>query len=136
MMAFPSRTLSVTIDRDWRAVYDYASEPTNLHHWAAGLGADFRPDGEGWVFRDPGGNAVRMYFAPRNAFGVLDHDVITDGGTVHIAMRVVQNGDGAEVTFLLLQTPGLSDADMVRDAAAVQKDLDTLKTLMEREAPR
>ena len=73
-----------------------------------------------------------MRFSPHNTFGVLDHDVFVGDETVHVAMRVMPNGDGAEVTFLLLQAPGQSDAEYSRDAAAVQKDLDTLKALLER----
>jgi hypothetical protein len=129
----PSQTLSVTIDRDWREVYDYASKPLNLRHWAAGLGADFHAAGDEWVFRDPGGHPVRLRFTAQNPYGVLDHDVFPPGADpVHVAMRVMPNGDGAEVTFLLLRTPAQSDADYARDAAAVQRDLDSLKTLLER----
>ena len=134
MSPLPSRTLSVTINRDWREVYAYASDPANMREWAAGLGGSFEPSGDEWLVRDPGGKLVRMRFAGPNDHGVLDHDVITGDGTVHVAMRVVPNEDGAEVTFLLLQTPGMSDDDFRRDGAAVQADLDSLKALMERRA--
>jgi hypothetical protein len=130
MPTMKSRTLSVTIERPWQDVYDYASNPANMHHWAAGLGSDFGRDGDEWVLRDPGGKPVRMRFAERNGFGVLDHDVFAGGPPVHIAMRVVPNGDGAEVTFLLLQTPGMTDAEFERDAGAVMRDLEALKGIM------
>ncbi len=126
-----SRTLSVTIERDWQEVYAYASQPANLHHWAPGLGSGFVPDGDEWVLRDPGGNPVRMHFAAQNEWGVLDHDVFTPGGVVHIAMRVMPNGDGAEFTFLLLQTPGMTDAEFERDAGTVMGDLLRLKRILE-----
>ena len=51
---------------------------------------------------------------------------------VHVAMRAMPNGDGAEVTFLLLQAPDMSEADFQRDAGAVTKDLETLKAILER----
>ena len=95
------------------------------------LGSRFERDGDEWVVRDPGGKLVRMRTAGPNPFGVLDHDVFVDGQVVHIAMRVVPNSDGAEVTFLLLKTPGMSDAEFERDKAAVQADLEALKVLME-----
>ena len=131
MTTFPSRTLSVTINRAWTEVYDYASDPANLTHWAAGLGTAFEHTGDDWTFRTPGGDPVRMRFTERNPYGVLDHDVILADRIVHVPLRVTPNGDGAEMSFLLLQTPDLSDADLERDAAAVHADLATLKRLLE-----
>ena len=132
MPTFPSRTLSVSIDRPFAEVYAYASDPRNMHHWAAGLGRDFAPDGDGWAFHDPGGNTIRLTFTPENIYGVVDHDVFTPAGVVHVPMRVLPNGDGAEVTFLLLQLPGMTDSEFERDAATVQNDLETLRALLER----
>jgi hypothetical protein len=62
---------------------------------------------------------------------VLDHDVYTLTGVVHSAMRVMPNGDGAELTFLLLQLPGMTDGEFTRDAATVHKDLEALKQILE-----
>jgi hypothetical protein len=132
MPSFRSRTLSVTIARPWMEVYAYASDPRNMHHWAAGLGQDFAPDGDGWAFHDPNGHRVRLTFTPANVYGVLDHDVFAPTGVVHSAMRVMPNGEGAEVTFLLLQLPGTTDTEYARDAAAVHKDLETLKAILEK----
>lgn len=131
MQTLKSRTLSVTIERSWTEVYDYASDPANLTHWAAGLGEGFERNGDRWTFRDPGGNPVTMTFTETNPYGVLDHDVYVGDQIVHVALRVAPNGDGAEVSFLLLQPPEMSDADIERDAAAVRKDLQTLKGLLE-----
>jgi hypothetical protein len=131
MPTWNSRTLSVSIDREWTEVYAYAADPANMVHWAPGLGTAFAPDGDEWVLRDPGGRTIRMRFTPANPFGVLDHDVMVDEQTVHIAMRVMPNGDGAELTFLLLQLPGMTDFEFDRDAATVTKDLETLKAIME-----
>ncbi|SFV30962.1 hypothetical protein SAMN05216456_1188 [Devosia crocina] len=131
MSTFKSRTLSVTINRNWRDVYSYAAEPANMVHWAAGLGAGFEGEGLEWKAHGAGGTAVRIRFTQRNEFGVLDHDVFVDGRIVHVPLRVMPNGDGAEVSFLLLQTPDLDDAAFERDAEAVNKDLQTLKAIME-----
>ncbi len=128
---YPSRTLSVTIDRDWRDVYAYASQPANLSAWASGLGSGVERSGDDWALHTPDGTPVRMQFAPDNAFGVLDHDVFAANGPIHVALRVMPNGAGAEVTFLLIQTPDLSDSEFERDAATVMADLRTLKTIME-----
>lgn len=132
MATFPARTLSVDIDRPFDTVYAYAADPANLAHWAPGLGSDFRREGQDWLFRQAG-ETIRLRFAPPNPFGVLDHDVHTRNGVVHVAMRAMLNGDGSTVTFLLLQTPDLDDAALARDAAAVQRDLQNLKAVLEGE---
>src|SRR5690349_18815948 len=118
-MPSQSRFVSEYIDRPADAVYAFASDPANLPRWAAGLGA---------------GDSVA--FAPRNAFGVLDHVVTTASGeTVAVPMRVVPDGDGAEVVFTVRRLPGMSDGELDRDAAAVAADLATLKRLVEADRP-
>lgn len=47
-------------------------------------------------------------------------------------MRVVPNGDGSEFLFSLFRQPGMSDEAFAKDKAAVEKDLKTLKDLLER----
>ena len=132
MPTLRSSTLSISIEWPWQEVYAYAADPANMPQWAAGLGADFRCEGDDWVFRAPDGSTARLRFTEPNVYGVLDHDVFAAGQPpVHISMRVVPNGDGAEVTFLLIEAPGMSNADYQRDAAAVMKDLQTLKALLE-----
>ena len=50
--------------------------------------------------------------------------------TTRCANRVA-NGDGAEVTLTLFRLPSMDDAAFEADAAAVEKDLGALKTLLE-----
>ncbi len=70
---------------------------------------------------------------PATNSGVIDHTVTIESGLkVHNALRVVPNGDGCEVMFTLLKLPGMTDEQFAADAAHVQKDLSTLKSLMER----
>ena len=102
--------------------------------WAAGLGNGFDGSGLEWIARDPNGNPIRITFVPPNPFGVFDHDVHVDGREVHVALRVMPNGDGAVVTFLLLQENGMTEEEYQRDAAAVRKDLETLKAVLEKSA--
>lgn len=72
--------------------------------------------------------------APRNDFGVLDHDVTTpDGVTTHNAFRVTPVDEGCALTFVVLRMAGASDEEFERDAAHVLKDLRALKALMEAE---
>jgi Polyketide cyclase / dehydrase and lipid transport len=125
--------ISVHIDRRSAEVYEFASDPTNLLRWAAGLArSEVRKDGNEWVANALFGK-VRVRFAERNALGVMDHDVTLESGvTVHNPMRVVPNGEGCELVFTLIRRPGMSDEEFARDKAAVENDLKTLKDLMER----
>lgn len=73
--------------------------------------------------------------APRNPFGVLDHDVtMPDGVTTHNAMRVTPVGDGCLVTFVVLRRPGATDAEFERDRGLVAQDLKTIGTIVESES--
>jgi hypothetical protein len=78
---------------------------------------------------------VVVAFAPRNEYGVLDHDVtLQSGETIYNPMRVTTDGDGAEVLFSVRRRAGMTDEAFDRDAEAVQTDLDMLKELMQRQA--
>lgn len=111
----PARHISVSIARPWREVYAFASSPNNFQLWAAGLDA-----------------SAKVEVSPNNDYGVIDHDVsLPDGTVVHVPLRVVANGEGAEVVFTLFQQPSMTARDVDMDAAAVANDLGTLKRLLE-----
>ncbi|QRM55768.1 SRPBCC family protein [Sinorhizobium sp. BG8] len=133
MATMPARIIHRSIARDWREVYAFASRPQNMPQWASGLASGLVPDGDEWIADGgPIGN-VRVRFAAPNEFGVIDHRVtLSDGLSVHNALRVVPNGDGAEVMFTLLRLPGIDDAAFEADAAHVARDLEALKALMEK----
>ena len=126
-----SRHVHVVIARPAGEVYEFAADPDNLPRWAAGLAQGaVTHDGDVLLVDSPMG-AVRVLFAPRNPFGVLDHDVaLPDGTTVHNPLRVLNHPDGAEVVFTVRQL-GATDADFERDVAAVAADLARLKDLLE-----
>ena len=133
MAIHPSRTVTVSIDRDWREVYDFVSIPQNFSRWAAGLGTRFEKSGDEWTAEDRNGKPMRIRFAQPNEFGVVDHIVFpADGGEVRCPMRVVANGTGAEVTFTVFRLPPMTETEFAADATAVKRDLDTLKALLER----
>lgn len=127
-----AKIIHVSIDVPWRTVYDFAHRPENMPRWAAGLASGFTQDGDEWIADGgPLGN-VRVRFVPPNIFGVIDHEVMMPNGTVfNNALRVVPNGDGAEVMFTVLRLPEMDDAAFETDAGAVHEDLRTLKTLVE-----
>lgn len=125
--------ISVSINRRPSDVYEFASDPRNLPRWAAGLTrSDVKKEGDEWVADSPVGK-VKIRFAKKNPYGVLDHDVTLESGvTVRNPMRVVPNGDGSEFIFTLIRQPGMSDEQFAEDKATVEKDLRTLKELLER----
>jgi len=128
----PSRYVSASIARSLEDVYRFVSDPRNLPQWAAGLAGRIERVGDEWHADSPLGK-IRVRFAHENDLGVLDHDVtLPSGETVHNPMRVMPNGVGSEVVFVLFRRPGVSDAEFERDAEAVTRDLETLKRLLER----
>jgi hypothetical protein len=129
----PSDSLHVAerIDRPADAVYAYVADPAHIAEWAPGLGDQVEQvDGE-WFVASPMGR-VKVVFAPANEFGVLDHEVtLPTGERFANPLRVVPYGNGSEIVFTVRRTPGMSDADHRRDAAAVAADLARLKQILE-----
>ncbi len=130
-MPSSSRHIDERIDRPVDEVYAYTSDPANLPTWASGLGTSVeRVDGQ-WVAESPMGRVV-VAFAPRNDYGVLDHDVtLPSGEIVRNPMRVIADGTGCEVLFTLRRRPEMSEEDLARDAHAVSADLAALKRVLE-----
>lgn len=128
----PATTFSVSIDHDWQALYERIWRPEFFPKWASGLSeADLREEGGAWVATGPEG-PVRIRFAANNAYGVMDHSVDPgDGNEIHIPLRVIQNGDGAEVLLTLYRQPDMDDERFAADAEWVHRDLAALKKLVE-----
>jgi len=130
-MTMPTRHISTSIARPFSEVYEFTSDPRNLPLWAAGLtGSISNVDGE-WI-AESGMGRVRVQFAEPNEFGVLDHTVtLASGETFDNPMRTFPNGEGSEVVFTLFRRTDVDDAAFETDAAAIARDLATLKGLME-----
>ncbi|GAA2688751.1 SRPBCC family protein [Actinoplanes palleronii] len=132
-MAIDSRHVTEHIDRPARVVYEYAADPANLAHWAAGLGASIRRAEGRWLVDVPdGGGTAEVVFVARNDLGVLDHEVhLPTGEIVYMPVRVIADGDRAEIVFTVRRAPGMTDDEYDRDAAAVARDLSVLKKILE-----
>ena len=99
---------------------------------AAGLSGSIKKVDEDWITESPMGT-VKVKFADKNKFGVLDHDVTLPSGVkVYNPMRVFPNNDGSELVFTLYRRADVSDQEFAEDAKAVEKDLAKLKTLLEK----
>jgi hypothetical protein len=128
----PARNYSISIRHDWRALYERIWHPEFFPKWASGLAeSDLRQDGEQWLADGPEG-PIAIRFSPHNAFGVMDHTVdLGDGKAVHVPLRVVPNSDGAEVILTLFRQPDMDDERFAADIKWVNRDLKTLKALIE-----
>jgi hypothetical protein len=131
-MTFTAKHISISINRRAAEIYEFASDPENLPKWAAGLSGSIKQVGEDWVAESPVGT-VKVKFAEKNEFGVLDHDVtLPSGVTVYNPMRVFPNNDGSELVFTLYRRPEMSERMFEEDAGLVERDLEGLKSLLEK----
>lgn len=131
MTTSESRVVSITIERGWREVYDVLADPETWPRWAAGLGSGLRRAGDDWVAQGPQG-PIRVRFSPPNPFGVLDHVVTPENGPeISVPLRVIANGGGCDVQLTVFRQPGMDEAAFAADAAAVRRDLEALKALLE-----
>jgi hypothetical protein len=126
-MVMQALTLSVSIERDWQALYEAIWRPEVFPHWASGLAhSTLEAHGDVWKAYGPAGN-VTIRFTPHNGFGVMDHTVVLESGDeVHVPLRVLRNGDGAEVALTLFRQPDMSDEKFAADTDWVRRDLQTL----------
>ena len=133
----PRRLASVAVnDREWidrpaGEVYEYASNPANLPHWALGLGSSVEKVDERWFVETSMGR-VGCAYVGRNEYGVLDHHAtLPSSEIVYNPMRVIADGSNCEVLFTLRRPPATSEEDFRADAAAVAADLSRLKRVLE-----
>ena len=132
MSTFFARHVSISINCPADQVYEYVSNPETLPTWASGLSASIRQEGDEWVADSPMGE-VRVRFAAKNRFGVLDHVVtLPSGAKFNNPMRVFPNGEGSELVFTLYRQPDVSDEEFSEDRQAIENDLDTLKAILEK----
>ena len=129
-----SHHLDIVIDRPWRAVYEYASDPRNLPHWAAGLaGSEVQREVSQWSMNSPMGR-VLVSFVPENEYGVMDHTVtLPTGESVLNPLRVLALEESRCEVVFTLRRGTMSESEFAEDAAAVAEDLATLKEICERD---
>lgn len=131
-MTFMAKHISVSIERRAAEVYEFASNPENLPQWAGGLSGSIKKVDDEWIAEAPMGT-VKVNFVEKNKFGILDHDVtLSSGAKFYNPMRVFPNNHGSEVIFTLYRQAGMSDQKFADDAGSVERDLNKLKTLLEK----
>lgn len=128
-----SRTISVTIKRNWKDVYEEFWRPEDFQKWASGLSkTPLTQDGDIWKAEGPEG-PIGIRFTGHNDFGVMDHYIsVKNFPEIYVPLRIIQNGEDAEVLLTLFRQPGMSDARFIADTEWVKRDLLTLKSLATR----
>lgn len=125
------RHLSVPIALSPRAVSAFAGNPANLPRWAAGLAAGIREENGRWLAESPMG-AVEVRFVGDTDAGILDHEVtLPDGTAVLNQFRILSDGPHSLAVFHLRRADGTSQDAFEADSAAVQRDLETLRLVLE-----
>lgn len=125
------RPLSISIQLDWQAAYDFLSQPENFPKWASGLCQAIKQVEGKWIAQTQQGE-VAVRFTPHNEFGVLDHYVIPEqGAEIYVPMRVIANGAGCELGLTLFRLPEMSDQKFAEDIVWVERDLKAVKALLE-----
>ncbi|MDN6329576.1 MAG: SRPBCC family protein [Brachybacterium sp.] len=129
-----SRHLTIIIERPWRAVYEFASDPRNLPHWAGGLaGSEVQREVTQWSMNSPMGR-VLVSFVPENELGVMDHSVtLPTGESTLNPLRVLPLEESRCEVVFTLRRGTMSESEFAEDAAAVAEDLATLKEICERD---
>jgi hypothetical protein len=130
-MPHEARTLTITIDRSADDVYAFISDPAHLPDWAPGFAHSIHRDGETWVAETVDG-PMAVEFVADNPHRVADHVVTVSPGVTNLnPVRVLDNGDGAEVLFTVIRAEGQSAEAFAEIQGLVKGDLALLRELLE-----
>lgn len=130
-MTYPAKHISISINKPAHQVYQFASNPENFPKWVKFVKSIRLDTGNSWLAETDLGH-IRIDFAPRNEFGVIDHLVtLPDGSTINNPMRVIGNATGSEFIFTLFWMPARTEKEFQDDAKLVEADLKRLKQILE-----
>ena len=128
-----SRTISVSIRRHPKVVYEFILNLQNFPRWAR---STFQSINQlnGKSVAETAQGSVTIDLTERNNFGILDHFVkLSSDAVIFVPMRVIKDGEGSEVIFTWFQTADMPDDKFAEDVKSVKKDLNILKNLVEEE---
>lgn len=125
-------TKTVSIDRPPAVVHAFLADPGNWPAWAVVnvLSVEATDDPDWWLMTTPNGRG-KLRVRGDAATGLLDHDFADDQASWTVPARVVPNGTGSEFMMTFYQPPGFTDAFFDQQIALVDKELATLKQLLE-----
>ena len=130
-MPLKSKTLTVSVKCEPQKACRFVTNPENLPKWATAFCKSVRKEKEEWIVETAQG-PVTIRFVPKNDLGVADHYVTPSPGVdIYVPMRVVANGADSEIMLTLFQLADMSDDVYARDIQWVERDLRTLKGMLE-----
>lgn len=135
-------TVRVTIDAPLADVTSFLATAENHPLWGTefftGEAEQINPaafPGEVRVTVPAMGGKARMYVVADNANGIIDL-YLAPGDAPYgdpLPVRVIRNGTGSDVLFTLARMPGQPDAAWEEGVAAMQRELEKLKALLEKD---
>jgi hypothetical protein len=127
------KSVSISINRPPDEVYRYLANGQNFPQWAPNFCRSIKKIGSGEWIADTTMGALKVRFVPDNEFRVADHYVtLSSGEEIQNPIRVLPNGTGSEVVFVVFRRAGLSDEEFRADWGTVQKDLEALKRVLKK----
>ena len=128
----PTQVVSLPIARPVKQVYEFLVQPENFARWAfVGDTAMRHLSDNEWAVETSVGPRI-LKFATRNDYFDLTHTASPPGEAPHtIPMRLIANGDGAQLIYVFMQYPGLGDAELRSMMEWVTADLGVLKSYLE-----
>jgi uncharacterized protein YndB with AHSA1/START domain len=130
----PARVVSLAIQRGIEEVYEFLVQPENFARWAFVGDTKMRHLADNEWSAETSVGPRTLDFARRNDFFVLTHTSRPPGEAPHtVPMRLIANGDGAQLIYVFTQYPGLGDAEWQSMMEWVTADLGALKSYLESE---
>jgi hypothetical protein len=116
-------TRSITIDAPTGSVFTYLDDANNLPSWAPAFATTVQPDGDGWIVGQ-GDVRLGLRIVSDADSGTVDLRVTPPNGRESaVYMRVLPNGDGAELLFTLFFSDSRTDEELARQSAEVEAEL-------------
>jgi hypothetical protein len=126
-----SETLSAYIDAPFDKVWDFISNPENLHLWTVDF-AQAPPQKVGDIYKVQTPRGERDLFVKQNKeFGVIDFYFGTGGNFGCSPSRLIRSGDGAIYIFTQFEPLGAPPGLFEVLVGNVKKELAILKDLLE-----
>src|SRR3954452_3526301 len=129
MPTIRSVTRSISIQAPPTAVLDVVGDARALPRWAPGFARAVRADGSRWIV-DTGAGEARIDVSVSRERGSVDI-VSADDPRRGVFTRVLANGDGSEYLFTQFFPDSATDADVQRQVAVVEGELETVRRLSE-----
>lgn len=135
-MTLPTTVVTETIDAPPDVVAADLADPTTHPEWATEFYAgpvEATSEGDFTATVPRMGGPVRLRVDADPKLGVIDLYLAPEGAPFGppLPIRVVPNGDGADVLFTLARFPGITDEDWEGGIDSMQRELAGLKHRLE-----